>query len=340
MKKNDNKIDIVVLWVNSLDPKWQSEREKYSNSCEIGESGNTENRFRDWELMRFWFRMVEANMSWVNRIHFVTFGHIPEWLDTSNPKLNVVNHKDFIPKEYLPTFNSNVIQYYLNRIPGISDQFILFDDDQFVLKPVSKRDFFIGDSIREEYGEALVHIPGFYDVYPHSLLNNMECINANYNKRAFYKKYYLKCLNPKNGLKNILNTILLQRWSQFNGFYSSHICQAYTKKHYDLFWRYCGKQLIKSSNNRFRSTSDFTTFLVRYIALMEGDFVIRSHRFGKRFELSDEKSNQRIYRDIMRKKYSVICLNDTDNRIDFEKTKASITKIFSKLYPERSSYEK
>ncbi|WP_407192009.1 hypothetical protein [Citrobacter freundii] len=36
----------------------------------------------------------------------VTCGQIPSWIDTKNKKLNIVFHKDFIPEEYLPTFNS------------------------------------------------------------------------------------------------------------------------------------------------------------------------------------------------------------------------------------------
>ena len=35
------------------------------------------------------------------------------------PKLKLVSHKDYIPAEYLPTFNSNVIELWLHKIPEL-----------------------------------------------------------------------------------------------------------------------------------------------------------------------------------------------------------------------------
>lgn len=331
-----DKIDIVIPWVDGNDPAWQAEKGKYQPKD--SNQSSSANRFRDWSLLPYWFRAIEKNMPWVNRIHFVTWGHTPKWLDTNHPKINIVKHEDFIPGEYLPTYNSNVIQYYLNRIPGITDRFIMFDDDQFILKPVTPNDFFDGIKLREEYGENLIYVPDRFDVYPHSLLNNLECINANYNKKAFYKRNLFKCLNPTFGLKNNLTTLAFLHRPTFVGFHSAHICQAYTKKHYDLFWQYCGDRLNEASKNRFRAETDFTTFLVRYIALMEGDFSPRSHGFGRRFELG--KHNQEAYNVILKRKYHVVCLNDSDDALDFEKTKKELIGIFEQLYPEKSSYEK
>ncbi|MEX6253875.1 hypothetical protein [Providencia huaxiensis] len=54
-----------------------------------------------------------------HKIHFVTCGHYPNWLDINNHKINFVKHSDFIPKEYLPTFNSHTIELNLHRIKGL-----------------------------------------------------------------------------------------------------------------------------------------------------------------------------------------------------------------------------
>ncbi|WP_232353077.1 hypothetical protein [Hafnia alvei] len=58
------------------------------------------------------------------KIHLVTCGQVPLWLDIKNEKLNVVSHADFIPNEYLPTFNSNAIELNIHRIEGLSDKFV------------------------------------------------------------------------------------------------------------------------------------------------------------------------------------------------------------------------
>ena len=335
-KTNNDKIDFVVLWVDGSDENWLKEKNKYSlNPTDIS---NQKNRYRDWGILKYWFRGVEKNASWVNKIYFVTWGHVPDWLDTSNPRLKIVKHEDFIPKEYLPTFNSNVIQFYLNRIEGLSDKFVLFDDDIFIIKNTKPTDFFKGDKICDNYGENVFHISKMGDVYPHTILNNLQCIFENYSKKNFYKHYWYKIFSPKNGLKVNIKTLSTIGYTQFIGIHHQHICMSYTKKHYELFWKYCENQLKECSKNKFRSYNDLTTLLVKYIALLEGDFVPRSIRFGKRFELG--KNNNELYTALIKQKYKVLCINDSSEDVEFEKTKKVLISIFEGIFKEKSSFEK
>ena len=66
----------------------------------------------------------------------------PSWLNVANEKIVVVKHEDFIPKEYLPTFNSHTIELNLHRIKGLSEYFIYFNDDTFILDKLQEKDFF------------------------------------------------------------------------------------------------------------------------------------------------------------------------------------------------------
>lgn len=77
---------------------------------------------------------MERFAPWVRRIHFITWGHLPAWLDTAHPKLHVVNHAEYMPAEYLPTFNSNTIELNIARIEGLAERFVLFNDDTFLLR--------------------------------------------------------------------------------------------------------------------------------------------------------------------------------------------------------------
>ena len=122
-KNKTQKIDFVITWVDDSDLEWREEKAKFS-----GED-TRESKYRDWGLLKYWFRGVEKFAPWVNRVHFVTYGHIPEWLNTECPKLNIVKHDDFIPKEYLPTFSSHTIELNLHRIPGLMEHFSYFNDD-------------------------------------------------------------------------------------------------------------------------------------------------------------------------------------------------------------------
>ena len=66
----------------------------------------------------------------------------PEWLDLSNPRLEFVEHSDYIPCEHLPTFHSNAIELNLHRIEGLAEHFVLFCDDMFLLRPIPPEYFF------------------------------------------------------------------------------------------------------------------------------------------------------------------------------------------------------
>ena len=138
----DFPIDIVIPWVDGNDPAWQAQRAKYAPRA-TGDSA-AEYRFRDWGLMRYWFRSIDAFAPWVRRIYFVTCGQRPEWLNTADPRLVCVDHSDYIPADYLPTFDSNTIEIFCNRIPGLAEHFVLFNDDTFLVGPTTREDFFEG----------------------------------------------------------------------------------------------------------------------------------------------------------------------------------------------------
>ena len=97
-------IDIVVTWVDGNDPAWRAEKAKYDKlGTNSTPQGNGACRYRDWSFFRYWFRAIEQYAPWVNMVYFVTWGHVPEWLNVHSPKLKVVRHADFIPSEYLPS---------------------------------------------------------------------------------------------------------------------------------------------------------------------------------------------------------------------------------------------
>ena len=146
---DNERIDFVIPWVDGSDPEWLKERNAVSS--DIGKSVSSEGgcgsdslkngdsiednsgaRYYSWDNLQYWFRGVEKFAPWVNKIHFVTWGHIPPWMNTDAPKLHIVNHKDYIPEQFLPTFNSNTIELNFHRIEGLSEKFVYFNDDTFI----------------------------------------------------------------------------------------------------------------------------------------------------------------------------------------------------------------
>ena len=70
-----NKIDFVVTWVDGSDEKWLKEKNKYK-ADKNQDASNT--RYRDYEIIKYFFRSVEKYAPWVNKIYFITWGHVPK----------------------------------------------------------------------------------------------------------------------------------------------------------------------------------------------------------------------------------------------------------------------
>lgn len=186
-------IDIIVPWVDGTDLKWQKEKSEYMEKRLVDSKANSAIRYQDWNNLQYWFRAVEKFMPWVHRIFFVTWGHVPEFLDTSNPKLRIVKHQEYIPDKYLPTFNSNTIEMNYHRIKDLSENFVLFNDDVIPLKPVGETYYFKNNRVCEQAVESPIMPVDIGDISHWSCImksNNILFINRHFNKRDVQKKTF------------------------------------------------------------------------------------------------------------------------------------------------------
>jgi hypothetical protein len=56
--------------------------------------------------------------------------------------MTLVDHREIIDADYLPTFNSHAIEACLHRIPGLAEHFVYFNDDVFLGRALGWRAFF------------------------------------------------------------------------------------------------------------------------------------------------------------------------------------------------------
>lgn len=327
----DKNIDFVLMWVDGNDPEWQESKKKYEGN----EGDKKEIRFRDWDNLQYWFRGVEEYAPWVNKIHFVTWGHIPKWLNTKHPKINIVNHNEFLKKENLPVFNSCAIEINLHRILGLSEQFVYFNDDTFLIKTVKKEDFFKNGLPRDE---AIPNpTPSISRIgVGCAISNNMEIINTTFDKRNMMRKNIFKWFHPLYKHKNI-SSICMLPWKHFACFSTTHLPISYLKSTFKDVWDKEEHVLEETSKSRFRSKDNVNQWIMRYWQLALGRFTPRNINFGKSFMLKDD--NNRALNAIEYRKYSMVCLNDTVEIKDFEKEKDLIKKAFHKNLPHKSSFE-
>lgn len=97
------------------------------------------------EDLKYCLLSIYTNMPWFQRLYLLLDDdeQVPPFLSAiTDNRLTIVRHSQFIPNEFLPTYNSNVIDSWIHRVPCLAEHFIVFDDDTFVLRPVEPRAFF------------------------------------------------------------------------------------------------------------------------------------------------------------------------------------------------------
>jgi hypothetical protein len=218
-------------------------------------------------------KFIKRNLPWVNKI-FIIIGD-NETLQKKFNKYNIIKHSEFIPKKYLPTYNSNVVDSYIYKIPGLSEKFLMVDDDLYAIKSMKYEDFFSNDKpiIRLNIGR-----------------NNITKTASKYNlyNKMWYdglKKYKFTYSRPSQQIQPILKSKMLE----------------YKR---DFF----NKDLITTSKNKLRSKNDIN--LLRFTEVMMikdnyAEFIKSNDTF---FESSDILNLKNI------KKSHLMCINNSYNK--------------------------
>ncbi|WP_426355795.1 Stealth CR1 domain-containing protein [Latilactobacillus sakei] len=325
------KIDFVLLWVNDSDKDWLAKRKRFSGDS-INKTLNSDERFRDYDLLKYWFRSVEKYASWVNHIFLVTDNQKPGWLNTDNEKIRVIDHSDFLDQQNLPVFNSNAIELNIDKIKDLSENFVLFNDDMFINDFISEELFF-KNNLPTDSGILNPIIPEYGGIGS-TINNNMEIINKYFNMRKAIYNHPLKYINIKYGVDNI-RTLALLLWHKFPGFINPHIPIAYTKTEFKNARDIAKEQFEYTSRQRFRTKGDISHWLIRYNRLAKGEFIPITQNIGRFYTLLELKE---ITRDIQKSKHKMICIND-ENVDDFRKSIKVLDRSFQKKYSIKSGYE-
>lgn len=329
--KKEFDVDFVIPWVDGSDKKWIDE---FNQFCPYDKRIDVSViRYRDNGLLRYWFRGCEKYAPWVRKVHFITCGQTPEWLNINNPKLNLVKHSDYIPKEFLPVFSSHPIELMMHKIPDLSENFVYFNDDFFLTSPVKKNFFFKRNLPCDT---AILNIIPCTDIMGHIVLNNLDIINKYYKTRSVVNKNFIKWFNIRNGYLN-LRTLTLLPWSRFSGFYDHHFAQPYKKTIFEEVWEKNTDVLNSTMKSKFRNISDVNQWVFRYWQLCSGNFTPTTLKDKHFFSLSDDINE--IVAAIRKQKYSEIVINDSQEVENYEKKINDIRDSFNSILPEKSKFE-
>ncbi len=345
MMQEQEIIDFVVPWVDSNDPDWRRQKDLYTSqffSRDSAQKGNREERFRDWDQFKYWFRGVEKFTPWVNRVYLITCGHLPEWLNTDHPKLRIINHDEIIPKEYLPVFSSHPIDLCACRIKNLSEQFVYFNDDTFIISPLEKTAFFRNHlpCLKVEIRDLASFPVDFF--WKCTLLKNLEVINRNFTCREVLQKHWRKLIHPVYGIKQNIKTIIslpLQK-KGFYGFHPRHAPNPYLKSVCGEVWAKEMQELLHTCSHRFRYYDDVNQYIFLWWQICKGYFVpIQTKKlYGIVTTAGDV---DKICMRLINQQTSMLCINDSEIAEDsFREKKEKINRAFDLLFSQKSTFEK
>ena len=329
----DKKIDLVITWVNGDDPKWLKERDKHRTK-DLSKDSIGNNRFRDWSTLKYWFRSIEENADFVRDIYFVTWGHLPEWLNTNHPNLKIVNHSDFIPKEYLPTYNSVAIELNFHRIPGLGKQFIYFNDDFILLQKTTLADYFgKNDKIKYNFIESAMAISGDLDpTFRQMLINTNDIVNRHFKKQRLKEITFKDPISLYNNLKAFFKPTYV-------GYAPHHFSRVYDQSSYYWLWQNEKSAAEATCKSKFRSDKIITPDILELVQYHHGQ--TQYYNSSKREKLFDvnKQTIDEVCSAITNRKYKEICFNDLCDDKDFEEVRDKLITAFEQIYPNKSKYE-
>lgn len=310
-------IDVVYTWVDGSDVLWQTLRDfktKERKTYRVAHGSLDKSRFRNNNELRYSLRSIQAFAPWVHHIYIVTCGQKPTWL-AQHPKVSIVDHKTIFKRASdLPTFNSMAIECNLHHIPGLQENYIYFNDDVFLGRPVTPKDFYSSKGKK-------MHV--FFSDNPF-FSGPVEDTDVGY----------------VAGVKNT-SALLTREFGRKTRYTHAHspfplkrsLVYALEKKYAKIF--------SQVSSHHFRSLDDYTITngLIPYVALYTKNAKVqpnccRTVSYGKEVD-----SSRRRLESLWRKKPKFFCIQDNVDEGN-KKVVRELKEFFEKYYPKRAPWEK
>ena len=336
----ETQIDFVVTWLDSLDSEWQKSYAEHSPYTK-GDKGMA--RFRDMHLFHYWFRAVELYAPWVRKVFLVTNGKFPDWIKKDHPKLVLVKHEDYMPKESLPTFNSCAIELHMYKIKGLSEHFVYFNDDVILNAPVKPEYYFKNGLPCDLNKETCYNVPIYTDTDRFgtylSMMADIGLINHNFRRWDTVRQSPKRWFGLHLGKKGLIMSCLLAKQRLFVGFSNYHLEQTFLKSIFNEVWEK-EPQFMNASCTKFREEITANPYIFRYWQFATNQFYPKK-RSGDFFFLIERSILEPIEKTLQEAKLVSVCLNDSAlcNDDDFEYISSHLKEMLERKFPNKSSFE-
>lgn len=312
-------VDVVYTWVDGSDRDWLLRKTALTPDAETASALNSTatslSRFLNRDELRYSMRSLAMFASWVRTIYLVTDGQVPDWLDTSHPKVVVIDHRDiFRDPGSLPVFNSHAIESQLHHIDGLAELYLYLNDDVFIGRPIAPELFFHGNGV----AKFLLAPDTTIDLAARSR-DDLPAIAAAKNLRAFLKAEF---------------GVTVHRKAQ----HGPHPQQRSVLE--ELETRY--PQLFERvSQSRFRHPDDFSipSSLQHFYAFARGRAVPGSWSFI--YQDIGRSSTPRRLDQILLERPQAFCLNDVHSAEDqLDEQRTALAEFFHAYFPLAAPWER
>lgn len=308
-QRTDYPVDLVYLWVDGDDPAWLKKKTIYqAKAGKLPENGTNIARFRQFDELKYSLRSIEKNLPWINHIFIITDNQVPDWLNTDNPKISIIDHTEIFPKEALPVFNSNALEARIPYIPELSEHFLFANDDCYVRVPLEKRFFF------NEVGDPRIYVK--------------------YKRRTYDTNLWLAQIQKAHQL-------IAKKYPLDFAITPSHNIEAYRKSYFLDAIAEFPTEFQQTTYSKFRQQTDINRVIVEL-----RDRMLNRNEMYTNWNAPALPSECKTAFALISNNFNVLdeelpclfCLNDYEGKTD---TAIAITlRILEILYPTKSSFEK
>ncbi|MEO9326106.1 stealth conserved region 3 domain-containing protein [Nocardioides sp. C4-1] len=314
-------IDVVYTWVDGHDPAWEASRTARLDGlgATSGDartrSSSGRARYVDHGELRYSMRSLHLFAPWVRTIHLVTAGQVPPWLDVDHPRVNVVDHRDILPADALPTFSSHAIETALHRVPGLAEHFVYLNDDFLLGRPVAP--------------EALFSPAGLTSVY--FSRQNVGLSDGDGSSPAYVKAAW----NNRRLLHEAFGAVSLRHLAHAPYAHRVSVLEAVA----DRF----PEALAATARSPFRSDTDVSTLssLAQHYGLLTGTAYVASlEEHPLTFVNLTNAGVEGRLRHALRREQDFLCLGDHhDHALDADHLDRVLADFFADYYPVPAPWE-
>ena len=292
----DYKIDVVIPWVDGNDPVLKAKRAQYGDSASLSRPDiGGETRYASLGEIHWCIRSINKFATFVNKIFIVTDGQDPK-VESTIP-VEIVDHHVIFRNypEFLPVFNSTSIETLIWNIPGLSEHFLLMNDDFVLIRDVSPEDFFMKDGELKCYCRK----------------KSIEWAEI------AYRLSILKYGYPRATFKKMLIKGSISGGCRHSFFHLLHTPRPLLKSVFENYYAEHPEKVVENIRHRFRHLDQYQPQALFYGLLDQRKLLKMDDGSGKLLFIQHWKGadyiQQKLHSAAARDSYKFVCFNSLDS---------------------------